>query len=207
VKAKDLRLTALGVTAVTIIALGAAIKWYEQYSSSNLNVVTGKTEASRALTNFADHARDKRREEVDDLFQKAVIMLHSKQYDYAVVALHRVLELAPRMPEAHVNMGFAMLGRGDYSVARDFFQSAIDLKPQQVNAYYGLAEALEHECDIAGAIGAMRTYVHLAQDNDPYLRKARSALWEWESARNANSPTKDAGSCVEKSSKQEQQAE
>jgi hypothetical protein len=30
------------------------------------------------------------------------------------------------------------------------------------------------------ALGAMRTFVHLAQPDDPYLRKARAALWEWQ---------------------------
>ncbi|MBI3069379.1 MAG: hypothetical protein HYY79_11040, partial [Betaproteobacteria bacterium] len=28
----------------------------------------------------------------------------------------------------------------------------------------------------------MRTFVHLAKADDPYLRKAQAALWEWEEA-------------------------
>ena len=35
---------------------------------------------------------------------------------------------------------------------------------------------------MGGAVGAMRTYVHLTKPNDPYLRKAQAALWEWEAA-------------------------
>ena len=60
------------------------------------------------------------------------------------------------------------------------FQTAIDLRPTQVNAYWGLAVSLEGLCDIAGAMGAMRTYVHLAPADDPFLIKANAALWEWE---------------------------
>lgn len=128
------------------------------------------------------HARQARAAEVDARFKQAVAMLHAKQYEHAATALHRVLELAPGMPEAHVNMGFALIGLKRYAAARDFFEAAIDLRPAQVNAYYGLAEALEGLNDLEGALGAMRSYIHLSRSDDPYVRKARAALWEWEMA-------------------------
>lgn len=108
-------------------------------------------------------------------------MLHARQFEHAAAALHRVLELAPDMPEAHVNMGFAMLGLERYAVARDFFESATVLRPQQANAYYGLAEALEALHDRAAARGAMRTFLHLSAPDAPFVAKAQAALWEWES--------------------------
>jgi len=113
-----------------------------------------------------------------------VAMLHARRYDYAITALHRVLELAPRMPEAYVNMGFALLGKGEHRAARDFFQAAIDLRPYQHNAYWGLAVALEGLGDLEGAMGAMRTFIHLAPSDprtEAFVRKARAALWEWDS--------------------------
>ena len=100
-----------------------------------------------------------------------------------MTAFHRVLELDPEMPEAHVNMGFALIGLGRYAAARDFFEGAMALRRDQVNAYYGLAVALDELHDRPGAIGAMRTYVHLSKPDDPYVRKAQAALWEWETAR------------------------
>ncbi len=126
-----------------------------------------------------EHARQPLPAEVEERFHQAVLMLHAKQYDYAVAALHRVLELAPTLPEAHVNMGFALLGQEAFKAAHDFFQSALALRPMQVNAYYGLGAALEGLSDREGAIGAMRTYLHLAAEDDPYRRKAEAALWEW----------------------------
>lgn len=64
-----------------------------------------------------------------------------------------------------------------------FFESAIALRRQQVNAYYGLAIVLDELNDRPGAIGGMRTFVHLSKpDNDPCQRKAQAALWKWESA-------------------------
>ncbi|MDR9499652.1 MAG: tetratricopeptide repeat protein [Hydrogenovibrio sp.] len=130
-----------------------------------------------------NHARQAKQQEVKWRFNQAVAMLHAKQYEYAVKALHRVLELAPRMPEAHVNMGFAFLGGGDVKSARDFFTTALEINPDQLNAYYGLAMAAEAQNDMEVALGAMRTYVHLSQPDDPYLRRARAALWEWQAAR------------------------
>lgn len=121
------------------------------------------------------------RDEVHERFQQAVLMLHAKQYEHAVAALHRVLALAPRLPEAHVNMGYALLGLQRPAAARDFFESATALRPEQANAYYGLALAHDALGDRALAIGAMRSYLHRARGADEaHLRRARAALWEWE---------------------------
>lgn len=127
----------------------------------------------------------KPRPHADDIavrFRQGVVMLHAKDYEHAVTAFHQVLKYAPDMPEAHVNMGFALEGLGHHAQARDFFESATVLRPAQANAYYGLAMALEGLGDKRGAVGAMRTYVHLVDRGDPYRRKGESALWEWESA-------------------------
>lgn len=126
------------------------------------------------------------RDEVRERFEQAVLMLHARQFEHAATSLHRVLELAPQMPEAHVNMGFAMLGLQRAGAARDFFEGATILKPDQTNAYYGLALANEVLGDAELAIGAMRSYLHLARDeSDAHLRRARAALWEWEAQRQA----------------------
>jgi tetratricopeptide (TPR) repeat protein len=126
------------------------------------------------------HQRQMTDAELRARFDQAVVMLHAKQYDHAVTALHRVLQLAPAMPEAHVNMGYAFLGLQQADAARSFFQSAIELRPQQANAYYGLALAEELRQDWELALGAMRSYLHLSAADDPHRTKARAALWEWE---------------------------
>lgn len=127
-----------------------------------------------------EHQRQMTDAELRQRFDQAVVMLHAKQYDHAIAALHRVLELAPGMPEAHVNMGYAFLGLEQADKARSFFASAIELRPQQANAYYGLALAEEMRHDYELALGAMRSYLHLSGADDPHRAKARAALWEWE---------------------------
>lgn len=119
--------------------------------------------------------------ELRQRFDAAVLLLHAKQFEPAVQAWQQVLELAPRLPEAHVNMGFALIGQQRVAAARGFFESATALKRDQANAYYGLALAHEGLGDLELALGAMRSYLHLARGEDEaHLRRARSALWEWE---------------------------
>lgn len=171
-KARDLRLWALVLTAGLIIAGGLAIAYLPD--GLRTSVANAPAEIRAA------HAREKTEAEIRQRFQQGVDMLNNKQYEQALTTFHRVIELTPDMPEAHVNAGFALIGLGRFAVARDFFEDALALRKDQVNAYYGLAEALEGLNDLPGALGAMRAYLHLAPANDPYRRKAEAAVWEWE---------------------------
>ena len=153
---RDVRLAALAVTVLAILAFGLLLAW--------------------------PRAPEPRAVEFDARFRQAAIMLHAREYEYAAVALHRLLEIAPEVPEVHVNMGYAMLGLQRPQAARDFFEGALALRPRQANAYYGLAMALEALGDTGGALGAMRTYVHLGPADDEHARKALSAIWEWEAS-------------------------
>lgn len=154
------------------LVLGGGL-WLDQRESQEAQV--GAMQAPQA------HA-----DEVTLRFNQAVVMLHARQYEHAATALHRVLLLAPRLPEAHVNMGFALLGLQRAAEARAAFDRALAFKPDQANAYYGLALAWEAQGDRAMALGAMRSYVHLARHERPeHLARARAALWEWQAASNA----------------------
>ncbi len=127
-------------------------------------------------------AEEKRIAEITTRFEQGVVMLHAKEFEHAATAFHRVMELSPRMPEVYVNMGYAKLGQALPHEALLFFETATRLKPEQANAYWGMAVALESSGDLAGALGAMRTFLHLSPGNDNFARRARSALWEWEEA-------------------------
>lgn len=172
----DRRLFAAGLTVASITLLGLAIALWPAPTPQPLEATADPNSAPQL------HAQQAREAELKARFEQAVAMLHAKQYDYAIKALHRVLELAPKLPEAHVNMGYALLGKGEYRAAADFFNTATELRPQQANAYYGLAIAYEGQQELELALGAMRSYIHLSRADDPYLPKARAALWEWEAA-------------------------
>lgn len=169
---RDVRVPALVLTVMLTVVTGSLITWWPRSSGNALPVSAAKDPAG--------HATQKRIEEIDRRFKEAVALLNARQYEPAVAELQRVLALSPKMPEAHVNMGFAMLGLQRFPSARKFFENAIDLRTTQVNAYYGLAVALEGMQDTGGALGAMRSYVHLSKPDDPYQRRANAAIWEWE---------------------------
>lgn len=162
---RDIRLGAIAATLLLVTAGG----WL-------LELVPGS--APKAFSP-RQHATDKIRADLERRFQQGVIMLHAKQYEHALTAFHRIMQLAPEMPEAYVNMGFALIGMKRYKEARDFFESATLLRRNQVNAYYGLAIALEGMGDVEAALGAMRTFVHLSKADDPFRRKAEVAISEW----------------------------
>lgn len=124
------------------------------------------------------HVETKVKAELDRRFKEGVMMLHAKQYEHALTAFHRVLQLDPKMPEAHVNAGYALLGMGNFQAAADFFDTATTLRPNQLNAYYGLGEALQGMGDNQGALQAMETYLHRSPEGDPFRRKAEAATWE-----------------------------
>lgn len=178
-RARDRRPLALTVTLGAVLGGGIVLAWLGAELSRPPTLAAA---APDRRVDTSPHAATARTTELGQRFQQGVVMLHAKRYEYAIAAFHRVLELEPGMPEAHVNMGFALIGLERYAAARDFFETATALRANQVNAYYGLAVALEGLRDLPGAIGAMRTYVHLAPAGDPFMRKAEAALWEWESA-------------------------
>ena len=162
----DVRWRAVALTATFVVLGGLFLEFSDRPPD-----IGGQMRA-------AVHAESQKRAEVDQRFKQGVAMLHSGQYEYAATAFHRVLQLAPKMPEAHVNLGYALLGLQQYAAARDFFDSATELRPNQVNAYFGLAEALAGLGDTFGAMQAMETYIHLAPKDDPFRRKAEAAAWE-----------------------------
>jgi len=144
---------------LALVMTGAAI---HLYPSPDLAGVGGKANSA-----------------VSRSFERAVAQLQQKQYAQAASTLHEVLKNQPRLPEAHVNMGYALLGLHRYVAARTAFEAAIRLRPSQLNAYFGLALAESATGRTAQAIHAMRIYVQLAGENDPYRDRARQALNTW----------------------------
>lgn len=116
------------------------------------------------------------------LFSAAVEHMQRGRYRQSIDLWHQALLLAPDIPEIRVNMGFSLYELGEYATARDAFIDAMEQNAYQANAYYGLAITSEKMGDLEGALGAMRSYIHLAAagDDDRFIRRARSALWEWE---------------------------
>ena len=170
----------VAVLAISVMQLGHHLNVTGQQHASTRGTSVNLFPQQDTETQQVSQKSSTQPGELEVRFQQAVYMLHAGHYDDAITALHRVIELSPRMPEAYVNMGFALFGLKRYQAAHDFFEAATDIRPYQGNAYWGIAITLEKLGDLEGALGAMRTYIHLAKPNDPFVTRARSALWEWE---------------------------
>jgi len=173
----DLRLPAIVAAALAIGFLGMLVRTLSEPVPNRTASEFSDQTPAKVTTKY--HAPG---DEVAQHFRQGVMMLHAKQYDVAVTAMRRVLDIVPDLPEAHVNLGFAEFELGLNDAAVGHFNAAIRLRARQANAYYGLAVALERRCDSWGAISAMRTFIHLAESQDPFIRKAEAALWEWGAA-------------------------
>lgn len=174
------------LTLSLIVVTGLVIRLLPDSGGQNLTLLPTDAPSNIPASPSSAHVAERTREEVDLRFKQGVIMLHAKQYEHAATALHRVLELAPAMPEAHVNMGYAMLGLHRNTVARDFFRGAIALRASQGNAYYGLALSLAELDDLSGAIAAMRSYLSLTSPNDRFFNKGKAALGSWQTKLSAH---------------------
>ena len=177
--AMDVRYRAVLLTLFLVVMVAAAVQFWPASTPSTTAVAPSEPVLHESQNNNAKDSQLKRH------FDWAVTQLRTGHYQNAINGFRAVLEQAPAMPEAYINLGFAYVELQQFEQAMQSFQTAIDLRPGQVNAYWGLAVSLEGLCDIPGAIGAMRTYVHLAEPDDPYLVKANAALWEWQQIKHA----------------------
>ena len=165
------------VSAVQGYSIPAHLRQTTAATAPPLSPEQGAQQAFRGALNEPQTERER---QVMERFQQAIALMHARRYDYAITALDAVLALSPNMPEAYVNMGYAFLELEEFGPARGAFEKALELKLDQVNAYYGLAIAFEGQKQFEAALGAMRSYIHLSQPDDPFLARARAALWEWE---------------------------
>ena len=136
--------TGLYLPLLFVVAMVAAVVVLSKTETYQFDGVLKQGLPSPHMRGFkpsADAAVPK--DELTVRFEQAVVMLHAKEYEHAMTALNRVIELAPRLTEAYVNMGFALLGLKRYRDAHDFFMTATNINSYQANAYWGLAVALE----------------------------------------------------------------
>lgn len=136
-------------------------------------------DAEGGLTENAE-ADAKRWEQIDAHFRQGLDRMEAGDLEAAARAFEAVLAVDPGVVDARVNLGFCQLGLGSSHEAMVSFELAIGLRPEQANAYYGLALVLHDLDDIAGAVGHMRTYVHLAGEGAPFQEKAMAYLSKWE---------------------------
>ena len=179
----DKRRTIIPLAVGLTLLGGALLSVY--LSRDSIETVNAKAVSSADAHEFLE---DEQARHAHQSFQQGVAMLQAGQFDYAITALHEVLAIYPALPEAHVNMGYALLGAGDPEAAADFFNSATDLCPSLHNAYYGLALAERDNGNDKAALAAMQAYAHLAAEDERHLPRAKEIMWELQEKTRGETP-------------------
>ena len=179
----DKRRTVLPM-AIGLILLGGALLSVHLSRDAMEPVENGPATSAQAHAFLGDEQARRAHQS----FQQGVAMLQAGQFDHAITAMHEVLAAYPALPEAHVNMGFALLGAGEPGAAADFFDSATDLRPTLHNAYYGLALAERENGDDKAALAAMQAYAHLAAEDERHLPRAKEFIWELQDKTGGETP-------------------
>lgn len=165
---RDVRVPVLGLTVIAIGLLGYLVTqpWYKNELPGAGNLSGGAGQSSVA--------------QIDPDFIAGIAQLQAGNAEAALASFKSFSVRAPQVPEAQVNLGFTYLKLVRLEQAEAAFQRALQIRPMQANAYYGLGLVYEHHNDLELARGAMRSFIHLSDDSNPYVRLAKSALWEWE---------------------------
>ena len=68
-------------------------------------------------------------------FDRAVMLLEQEQYEQAIVLLERVVEAAPEVTIAHIDLGIAYARLDDMERAEESLQKALELNPRHPVAH------------------------------------------------------------------------
>ena len=74
-----------------------------------------------------------------------------RQYSLAINAYKRALEFDPDCAAVHHSLGFAYYKEGEFDLAQESLQTAIELNPQNANYHYVLGQLLEDWTELEGA--------------------------------------------------------
>lgn len=98
-----------------------------------------------------------------DLLQamkRATALYRQGRLEQAIAAFRAILKQAPRLPEAHHNLGVALRARGDLAGATKAYRKALDLAPDYASAHRNLSATLalqgRHQESLTHALRAYR---------------------------------------------------
>lgn len=182
IRRRHVLLLTIPIIVVAVIGFGFTLdRWV---IGGEVEIVPEPAAASRPVAASSTPARQSEVDvaHFDALFARGIAGLRAGKPDQAAAAFEAARVLKPQVPALYANLGFSRLALGQIDAAVESFETSTELRPAQANAYFGLAEAREQQGDLESALGAMRVFVHLTDEEDPFRRRAFSAIWEWETA-------------------------
>ena len=95
----------------------------------------------------------------------------------AIASYNKAIELKPDLPDAHNNLGNALMQQGDLTAAISYYKTAIKYKNNFADAYKNLGNVLIKQGELAAAINCFNTAIkHKPDFADAYNRLG--VAWE-----------------------------
>ncbi len=91
-------------------------------------------------------------------------LLPKERVDEAIIQYQEALQINPRYPEAHLNLGNALLQKGGVDEAITHYQKALQFKPYYAKAHYNLGIALFQKGRVDEAITHYQQAVQIRPD-------------------------------------------
>ena len=117
------------------IALLLAASAHGKTPSKPAEPRAAKVEVAQEEGGFTITQRTRVAADVRSDYDEAVHLLAVSRYEPAIAALQRVIERAPTMTPAHINLGIAYARTGDLDRAEASLQKALELNPRHPAAY------------------------------------------------------------------------
>lgn len=161
--------------------LDAALGEYDVASQLNPGLASPHFEAAKALSSKGDHAgaaaRCLRGLELESQsfyghYTLGVIHQRAQQWDQALAAFRRAVELNTVDPRARANLGSVAMRLGNLDLAREQFEQMVALEYQLAPAHYNLGVIAARQGNQAEAARRYR----LALQADPGFKPASDAL-------------------------------
>jgi tetratricopeptide (TPR) repeat protein len=97
----------------------------------------------------------------DKLMEDAEILVADQQYEKAISNYQEVMKSDPTCTDAYMNIGICYDHLGDYSLAIDFFDMALELYPLYPKAWLNQAITYQHMEDIGDALKCFDIAIYL----------------------------------------------
>ncbi len=162
IKIRGYGLKGLAVTAAAVLLVAAPYGCSKEESPKPKAATETQAEAP------ADSAQEQ--------FNIGVQASLKGDYDTAIKAYEKAIELDPKSAEAYNNMGFAYYDSGDIDKAIELQRKAMEINPYLPNVYYGLALALEKKGDDKGAVENWKSFIKFAEPHSKWWIKAQERI-------------------------------
>ena len=118
----------------------------------------------------------KKEAKVQDSYSKGVEAFYASRFKEAGELFTSVVESVPAHGNAMLRLGDIAFAEKDFSVAKDYYLKALDIKPRSIEALLSLVKSEEARQNWQGSLTYLNTILEIDDENRKILHKKRSIL-------------------------------